>query len=493
MAARHRPVTAVQSPGRHRTVKGKHRPSNVVRTSVEDIQPIGLVRADTDSALNEQEQRAVVWGTIFRIIGTPVVALVGLLNTAIIVKQTGEAVFGVVALISTISLLFPFADLGIGAVVTSASSRAGRIADDRIAVATIQRAFRVLTLVSVGLLAVLVAVMAFDAWGTVIGLTTGPDDRWIITIAASIFALTLPVSLGTRILIGIDKNQLAVLILMSNSVFGLAITFGLLLSGATGIWYAVPGVAGALIGNVLGTAVALRMSGIGMAAFRSPPKDLAATKLLSGSVWMFVASVGLPLGLQSHRVILSHLSTPEELSRYALMAQIYALGWSVFSTAGMAYWPVFVKRRDDHDGTVVLWRKIIYAFGGVSIVGAIGIAALGPFATSILSSGRVHTTTVLALAFGVLLVVQCVHLPSGVLLTTPTEMRWQAFCIMAMGVVSVVGGIMVAPEYGAAGVVFVAAAAVLTAQVFPDFANVPKLVRRRAPTLDDESAPAVAI
>ncbi|GGG27954.1 hypothetical protein GCM10007304_47260 [Rhodococcoides trifolii] len=438
---------------------------------------------DGESGLSKQEKGAVVWGTIFRIIGTPVVALLGLLNTAIIVKQTGSGVFGVVSLISTMSLLFPFADLGVGSVVTNAASAAGRLRDNVVAIATIQRAVRVLLQVSLGLIVLFLLAFVFDGWGTIIGVTTGPEDRYVVTAAACIFALTVPTGLGVRILIGVDKNQLAVLIMMSNSAFGLLSTFALLLFGAEGIWYALPGVVGSLLGNIVGTVVALRVTGIADLVFRKP--EVGHTKLLSGSVWMLVASIGLPLGLQSHRIILSHLSTPEELSRYALMAQIYALGWSVFSTAGMAFWPVFVKRRGDPAGTIKLWRQIILAFSGVAVVAAIGVTALGPWAASILSSGEVETSRMLAFAFALLLVVQCVHLPSGVLLTAPNEMRWQAYCIVVMGVSSVALGIYAAPEYGAVGVVLAAAAAVLVAQIVPDFVRVPTMIKRRVP---DESA-----
>jgi hypothetical protein len=61
-----------------------------------------------------QEHRALLYGPVYRVLGTPVVAVLDLANTAIIVRETGEAVFGLVSLVATITLLFPFADLGIG-------------------------------------------------------------------------------------------------------------------------------------------------------------------------------------------------------------------------------------------------------------------------------------------------------------------------------------------------------------------------------------------
>ena len=56
--------------------------------------------------LTPQERRALLYGPVYRIIGTPVVAALGLANTAIIVRETGAAVFGLVSLIATIRCFF---------------------------------------------------------------------------------------------------------------------------------------------------------------------------------------------------------------------------------------------------------------------------------------------------------------------------------------------------------------------------------------------------
>lgn len=432
-----------------------------------------------DASLGSGERRSIVLGTVFRVLGTPLVALVGLLNTAIIVRETGEAVFGLVSLVTTLSLLLPFADLGIGAVITNACSRRGRLVDDAMAVATVQRGMRVLAVVAVALILMSLVIMATDGWGSLLGTRSGPFDRIAITVAACLIALGIPAGIGVRILIGLDRNPLAVLLTMANAIFTLLITLALLAADTAGIWYAVSGAAGALIGNCIATAVALRVSGLGRSAFKRPTAEYVRSGLLRGSLWMFVASVGLPLGLQTHRLILSHVSTPGELSRYALMAQVYALGWMVFSTAGMALWPVFVKRRPDVPATTQLWLKSMAAFGALSVVAAVGIVLLGPWATALLSDGELVATRSLAVAFAALLVVQCVHLPAGVMLTMPREARWQSFCIMAMGLLSVTLGVWWGGLWGGAGVVAAATVAVIAAQVLPDVAWIPRLLRRR--------------
>jgi O-antigen/teichoic acid export membrane protein len=429
--------------------------------------------------LAPSERRAVLYGPLYRILGTPVVALVGLVNTAIIVRETGEAVFGLVSLVATIPLLLPFADLGLGATVLSASSQLTGPSRDSNAANVIRRGYHVLFGVAGVLVLVALCVMALDGWVALVGFSSGPDDRWAITVAACIFALTIPASLGFWILIGIDRNPLATLVLMSCPLFALGLNLLLYMVDAKGIWYALSSLGGLLIGQTVVTVLALRLSGLGWSAFAGVSASKSGTRLLAGSMWLFIVGVGLPVGLQSGRVLLAHLSTPAELSRYALMAQIYVICWQVLSTAGLAYWPVFVKRRAASEETVRMWWRLTAAFAGFAVMSAVGMVLLGPWAATMLSGGQIGVSATLALAFGALLVGQAVHLPANVLLTRPNEARWQALWTLAMAAISIGLGWIAAERLGAEGVVYAAALGILAAQVLPDLLWAPRLVRRR--------------
>jgi O-antigen/teichoic acid export membrane protein len=221
------------------------------------------------------------------------------------------------------------------------------------------------------------------------------------------------------------------------------------------------------------------MSGLGWSAFARVSGPTSGSRLLAGSLWLFLVGVGLPVGLQTGRVLLAHLSTPEQLSEYALMAQIYGVCWSVLSTAGLAYWPIFVKRRGATEETVRMWWRITAIFAGLATFAALGMWAFGPWAATLLSGGRIGVSAWLALAFGVLLVGQALHLPANVLLTRPNEARWQALWTLLMAAISIGTGWVVAGRSGAVGVVFASALAIIVAQVIPDLAWVPRLVRRR--------------
>ena len=427
--------------------------------------------------LTRAERRSAILGPLYRVIGTPLVALLGLANTAIIVRETGAAVFGLVSLVATITLLFPFADLGIGATAMTAGAQLRGPNQDPHAADVIRRSYHVLFGVAGALVGAAMAVMAVDGWTVLTGFSSGPDDRWGITAAACLFALTIPAGLGVRILGGLDRVPLATLILMSNSLFALAITGVLYLIGAPGIWYALSALGGLLLGQLVGTVLACRLSGLGWSSFGRV--RTGGTRLLRGSLWLFLMGVGLPIGMQAGRVLLAHLSSPLQLSEYALMAQIYGVCWVAFTMAGFALWPIFVKRRNVIGATLRIWRQMTGILSGLAAVVAVAFVLLAPLAGRLLSGGRITITTQLACAFGVLLVVQSAYLASNMLLTRPEEARWQAWWALAMAALSVALGALAAARFGAVGVTFAAAFAVLTAQVVPALLWVPRLVRRR--------------
>jgi O-antigen/teichoic acid export membrane protein len=429
--------------------------------------------------LTARERRALWYGPIYRVLGTPVIAALGLANTAIIVRETGAEVFGLVSLIATVTLLFPFADLGIGATVLSASAQLSGPSKDPNAANVVRRAYHVLFAVAAVLVLLALCVMALDGWAALVGFSSGPDDRWAITAAACVFALTIPGVLGLRILVGIDRLPLATLVVTSCPAFAVGVTLVLYMIGAPGIWYAVSALSGLLIGEAVGTVLALRLSGLGWSAFTRVTRPRSGGRLLAGSMWLFIVGVGSSVGLQTGRVLLSHLSTPEQLSQYALMAQIYGLCWSALSIAGVAYWPVFVKRRAATEESVRMWWRLNATFVGIAAFAMVAMVALAPRAATVLSGGRIDVSAGLALAFGVLLLGQTAHLPSSVLLTRPNEARWQALWALAMAAVSIGLGAVAAARFGAVGVVYASALAVFAAQVIPDLVWVPRLVRRR--------------
>lgn len=437
----------------------------------------------TPHGLVTRERRAVLLGPLYRLVGTPVTAALSLLNVAVIVRETGAEVFGLVSLVATVTLLFPFADFGVGDTVISASAQLRGASRDPRAADVIRRGYQVLTCVAIGVIALALVVMAADGWASIVGFSSGAQDRWAITVASCLFGLTIPAGLGVRMLIGVDRNPLATLVLMTCPAFALGLTLLLRMAGVDGIWYVTSSLGGLLAGQAVGTVIALRLTRLDVSVLTRARTVRSSRRLLEGSLWLFLVAVGLAAGCQSGRMVLAHLSTPDQLAGYALLAMVYAACWQVLSAAGLAFWPVFVRRRSAVEETIRTWRRLVVVFAAGAAVAGTALWWLGPWIARVLSDGAIVVAPTLGLAFGLLLVGQAMHLPAAVLLTRPNEARWQAIWTTVMAVLSVGLACVVAGAAGAVGVVLAAAVAVALAQVVPDVCWVPRVIRRRTDDL----------
>jgi O-antigen/teichoic acid export membrane protein len=429
--------------------------------------------------------RIVFAGSVARIVGIPVTALLGLLNTGLVIAHTGSVLYGTVSTIATLGALLPFADLGVGAAVTTAVAIGTTDAQHRSTVrATIRTAFLVLCAVMAAGVTLSWCAALFGWWDLALSRSFTGEERMVISISLSLFFVCLPFGLGTRILTGLGKNHIAVLLGLSNSGFALLFTLGLIGLRANPLAFAISTFFGTLCCNAIVAVVAahlLRQSGYRLrrADGDRTVQPFRNVRLLSGSGWMFIVMIGLPIGLETGRIVLSHTSSAEELSRFALSAQLYALAWSVITTAGGALWTVFAKQRRQASESLRLWMQMVAVFGGLGLAGGCLLIVVGPWLGEFISGGQVEVVPEQMALFAALLLVQCVHLPAGVLLTLPSELRWQAACVVVMAVLSVTISVLAAPIYGGLAVTAGATIGILLAQFLPDLVMVRRFLALR--------------
>jgi O-antigen/teichoic acid export membrane protein len=446
-------------------------------------------RAQLDGTL-----RIVFAGSVARIVGIPVTAILGLLNTGLVIAHTGSVLYGTVSTIATLGTLLPFADLGVGAAVTTAVAIGSTDVQHRPTVAaTIRTAFFALCAVMLAGLTLSWCAALFGWWDMALSRSFSEEERVVISIALSLFFICLPFGLGSRILTGLGKNHIAVLLNLSGTAFALLFTLGLIGFQATPVSFAISSFFGTLCCNVIVAVCALhllRRAGYGL--LKTGPdravQPFRNVRLLSGSGWMLIVMIGLPIGLETGRIVLSHTSSAAELSRFALGAQLYALAWSVITTAGGALWTVFAKQRRESAENLRLWRQMVAVFGCLGLAGGAGLIVLGPWLGEFISGGRVAVSPVQMAMFAALLLVQCVHLPAGVLLTVPNELRWQAACVVVMAVLSVVISIVATPTFGGPAVTAGAVIGILLAQILPDLVMVRSFLESRAGVVRSASA-----
>lgn len=407
-----------------------------------------------------------------RALTLPVSAVAGLISTSILIDAVGPVQYGYIALIGTIFLLLPFADLGVGARVVNAFAAESK--DDAISV--LLACVRVLLIVAASLVTAATLLSLSPAATSLLGVPDSRDSRVAFLVCITIFALSLPLGLGQRVLLGLGKNSLVVAVSVAGPVATTIACWLLTAVHLDSLLLSLVFPLGLAVSSLVTSILAIRIAGLRWGRLitelfssrrRAVPVNIAAT-----AAPMFVISIGLPIALQSDRLVIAHQATPSELAAYSIAAQIYAPLWAIASTTGMPLWPMFAKFRTKPLQARRLWCNAQLGFLALSVgVGAILLLA-GPVLAGVVGDGEVDTPALLYLAFALLLIAQSTHLPNGMLLTDDSGLRFQAICVVAMVVANIALSIVLTPTLGSAGPVIASVIAVLALQSLPAFGRV---------------------
>ncbi len=383
----------------------------------------------------------------------PVFAVLGLVETGVLISAVGPASFGAVLLIGTLFQLLPFADLGVGGAVTRAVAASRSPATDEHVAKVIRRSRRVL-LASAVVVAVVSALLGLaGAWGPILGLdgqVAHPDLTATATLV--LFAAALPLGLGQRMLLGAGKNHVAVAATVVQPASALMLALGLYAVSAPADAYVLLFPVANLISVCLMSVLAWRLVGI-----RTSLRGPSDVRVLPIALPMFLISVGFPISLQSDKIVISHQLNPQALAEYALATQLYAPGFTVLSTAAMALLPIFVHRRAHGLAFRSLWLRVATGFAAVAAVGGLVYVVATPLVAGIVSDEKIRLSPGLRWAFGALLIVQISGFVTSTLLNRPEEMSRQATAVLNMSVANVGLSWVLAERVGVAGPVVASA------------------------------------
>lgn len=433
--------------------------------------------------LTRSEKRSIGRSALVRVSTTPLTAFAGLLVAYLQLSFAGPSQYALVAVVSTLPLLFSFSDLGLGAPVMSAYAK--WLTDREVAERTARAALRLLALVALVIVALSLIAAATQLWPALLGLDVSGPGGWIVSGGVGLFALSIPFSLGARILSGIGRNAISALlpaIATGTSLAWTGVVVGLD-APAVALCLAVPG--GFAVSAIVGFLIAMRATHGWRSVVRNSWLRQPARGLLRGSGAALIVAIGLPLGLQSGRIILAHFSTPDEVAVFSLALQLYGVAWSVISVSGLALWPIFTRRQDNSSDSMRLWWRFTALLGGVGLLALPAFAFGLPLFTVIVSGGQLTASLLVGGATGLLFLGQCLHLTSGMMFTRPRELSWQAYCVGAMAIASVTLGTLLATTFGAAGVACAAASGVIFAQFLPDVVWKGVLLGRRTRTVGE--------
>ncbi|MFB9378912.1 lipopolysaccharide biosynthesis protein [Kineococcus gynurae] len=429
----------------------------------------------------------------WRVVGTSAAAkfavmavsgAISVVSVRLILEHFGVAAYAQYGLLTSVAALLPFADLGMAAAVINAVAGSDDPGRDEHVRRTIVSALRVIAVSALVIVGVGALITALQLWPTLLGEGLLPGSGPVAALACLVvFAATLPLAVGQRVLTGLGLNHVQILLQgLASPLFATSVVLLVVTGGAGGGFLAVCSYGGALVVAGIGaTLAARRMPGVLGSVLRDVPRVKAVPGIpVFATAWpMVVQMIALPIAMQTDRLLLSHLTDETVLARYNLASSLFGIVLQTISAAGIALWPVFARARSTAEVRSPI--PMSFAFCGAGLLVALPLALLMPWIAPFLSDGQIRLDAWLVWAFVAFVAVQAAKYPVGMYLTDAKGLRFQVLPIVVMVPLNLgVSWALVAP-LGAAGPVIGSTLAVLVCQVVPNALYVRRdLARRRA-------------
>ena len=428
--------------------------------------------------------RAVSSTALIKVLVMGASGILGIFTSRLIISHFGTDAYAQYGLLSTLSTLLPFADLGMAAVVINAIAGSGDPKHDPYVRRAVTTAFRILIGAGTVILLVALGITLLGWWPALLGAGLAPGSGDLAAfLCLGIFGLALPLTVGQRILVGLEKTtlQVATQFVVAPFMF-LAVGAVALFALPSGDYLAVFSYIAAALVSVLCLSFAGRLlkPQVGH-AIRDIPRVRSVRNVAAfGLAWPMLAQMlALPIAMQTDRLLLSHLTTGTELAQYNLATQLFGLILQTIAAAGVALWPVFARARSA-DRVETPWRATL-AFAGGGLATALALAALLPWVAGFVSDGKLQLDGWLVGGYIAFVAVQAAKYPIGMYMTDQRGLTFQVLPIVIMVPINLGISWWLTLVLGAGGPIIGSAIAVLLCQVIPNLWYVRRdLARRRA-------------
>lgn len=368
---------------------------------------------------------SVVRSALARAFSFVPIAIATLLTSRLIIHHFGLGAFDSYALLLSLIFLIPLNNLGVGAAITSAYAAEGPASEHSKRVTL--TAARVLTLSTLGTVAVALVLGASGVWPTLLGPASGPS--FVMGAAVAVYALTFVPGLGQNMLLGLNRNHVTVLIQAAFAPFILIGVVLVIVLDAPARWVIIVPSAATLAISVITLVVANRVADVSwtrLVAAVPFRHRFPGARIRHMSVPVLIITVATPLALQSDRIVLSHVSTKQAVAQYSVMMQIIAPALALISASAQPLWPIFTKARATGRRGPRLGRMLMVFAAAALVLGAILAVVANPIA-ELIGGDQVHLGLLLPITGGLTVVMTAMSTPLSMSLMDPTGARFMAW------------------------------------------------------------------
>lgn len=399
-----------------------------------------------------------------------VTTVVALFTIPWLIDALGVTLFGVYAVIVSVTGFAAFVDSGLAVHVRTLVAESTARDDPVAAQRAVGAGVTLLLLVAGFLLTAFSASLFLLPWPSWLGAEAAAvQEPVLLALFAyiALYALSLPLLPALRALEGLQRTPYVTALTIVPSAL-LFVGVFLLKDQHLGLlpFVAVAGIGPVIVG-ILGVVRLARVSRALLPQRHS--LNLSQAKSLVHGTWpMVVVSVALSLSYTLDPFVIASVLGPRSVVEYTLANKMSQIANLTFVASAPILWTHFTRARArGQRGQRRLLNRLIAAYSVLAVLGGIMLIWLGPTLTSLWSGGAVHSPRGLFTAFAVWGVALASHLPAAMLQTDSRSVRIQAGTTSVMAVVNVVLSLVLVHYVGVAGPVWASAAALAVCHAGP--------------------------
>lgn len=396
----------------------------------------------------------------------------GVLTTRLALGSAGVEFYAIYTVLLSLPALLAFTDLGSGAVLVNSVATDDDYRHSPKVRGELRSVWRIMIAFATITMAVNTVLLVTGGWRVVLGVPGNlPGAQQAAFVSLTIFCLAIPLGVWTRILLGMRRNHITILLQGLISPLTL-LTVWIILSVGTDVVYPFLVIGSyfatalvALLGFLVTTRAThplIRESARHLFAFRrhpgGPVMDIG---------WPMLAQIlSPPIAVATQRLVLAQWGTPEQVAEYGVAGQVFFALQSLVLAAGLALWPLYARRRAE--GTLSRGPALQSALFGGSVAVATGIVVLvGPWLFEFVTNGALTITTPTILSFGLMITCIATLYPLGMFIMDKPGLRFQVVPTLLMAFTSLGLSIVLAPLWGTSGPLLANAFATTVFQIIP--------------------------
>lgn len=397
----------------------------------------------------------------------------GILTARLVLAEGGVDSYALMSVLVALPSLVSFTDLGSGATIVNGIASSEDIRADVSLRRRTTTVMRIMIGFAIAVVIIDVALLVSGGWQAVLGAAGSvPYADLAAFVCVGLFSITICFGAWSRVLLGLRRNPIIILLQGLVSPIALLIVWVLLSTGDETLtsFVALGSFTASLVVGIVGTIVAIRLSGrLLLDAAREVPRVRSSPgeKVMDVGWPMMAQLLSSPVSMALPRYILAALATQTAVAQYGLAGQVFFALQGLVAAAGAALWPHFTRlrsrgripRREPFTSSAIM--------AGMIAVITIVILLIGPWLFGLISSGKLEITSELILWFGAMITAQAALYPLGMFLMDTASLRFQIAPSLLMAASTVGLTFMLTPSLGVIGPLVANTISVTVVQVIP--------------------------